>query len=192
MLICESDNVTVNLSDGLYYSVISELTGFDITGERELISLMGELSDMKVQYDKIKDALNSVNERGYGIVMPSLADLELDEPEIVKQSGGYGVKLRAAAQSIHMIRARIETEINPIVGTQEQSEDFVRYILREFEDDPQRIWESNMFGKSLYELVNEGLNTKLDHMPDESRKKLSETLERIINEGSSGLICILL
>jgi len=110
----------------------------------------------------------------------------------VKQSGGYGVRLRAAAQSVHMIRANIETEINPIVGTEQQSEDLVRYMLREFEEDPKSIWESNLFGKSLYELVNEGLHTKLDHMPDESRKRLSETLERIINEGSNGLICILL
>jgi len=117
---------------------------------------------------------------------------DIEEPKIVKQSGGYGVRLRAAAQSVHMIRANIETEINPIVGTEQQSEDLVRYMLREFEEDPKSIWESNLFGKSLYELVNEGLHTKLDHMPDESRKRLSETLERIINEGSNGLICILL
>ena len=185
-------SLTVNLADGLYYSVISELTGFDIAGERELISLMGELAEMKTQYDKVSEALDSANERGYGIVMPSVTDLRLEEPEIVKQSGGYGVRLRASAQSIHMIRANIETEINPIVGTEQQSADFVKYMLKEFEEDPQRIWESNMFGKSLYELVNEGLHTKLEHMPDESRTKLSETLERIINEGSSGLICILL
>jgi stage IV sporulation protein A len=185
-------SLTVNLSDGLYYSVISELTGFDIAGERELISLMSELAEMKTQYDKVSEALASANEKGYGIVMPSITDLRLEEPEIVKQSGGYGVRLRASAQSIHMIRANIETEINPIVGTQEQSADFVKYMLNEFEEDPQRIWESNMFGKSLYELVNEGLHTKLEHMPEESRTKLSETLERIINEGSGGLICIIL
>ena len=124
--------------------------------------------------------------------MPEVADLHLEEPEIVKQSGGYGVHLRAAAQSIHMIRANIETEINPIVGTEQQSEDLVKYMMKEFENDPASIWQSNLFGKTLYELVNEGLHAKLDHMPTESRERLSETLERIINEGSNGLICILL
>ena len=124
--------------------------------------------------------------------MPDPDALRLEEPVIVKQAGGYGVRLRAAAQSIHMIRANIETEINPIVGSEQQSEELVKYMLREFEEDPRRIWESNMFGKSLYELVNEGLHTKLEHMPEDARQKLSETLERIINEGSGGLICILL
>ena len=141
---------------------------------------------------KENERLDEVNEKGYGIVMPDVEDLHLEEPQIVKQAGGYGVKLRAGAQSVHMIRANIEAEINPMVGTEQQSEDLVRYMLKEFEEDPKSIWQSNMFGKSLYELINEGLHTKLDHMPEESRKKLSETLERIINEGSNGLICILL
>ena len=184
--------LTLCMQEGLYYSVISELTGFEVSGERELISLMQELAIVKAKYDKVAKALEAVNENGYGIVMPDVEDLRLEEPKIVKQAGGYGVKLRAAAQSVHMIRANIETEINPIVGTEQQSEDLVRYMLKEFEEDPKSIWASNLFGKSLYELVNEGLHTKLDHMPDESRQKLSETLERIINEGSNGLICILL
>jgi stage IV sporulation protein A len=124
--------------------------------------------------------------------MPDVSELKLQEPEIIKQAGSYGVKLRASAGSIHMIRANIESEINPIVGTEQQSEELIRYLLKEFEENPQKIWESNMFGKSLYELVNEGLHTKLAHMPEESRKKLSETLERVINEGSGGLICIIL
>ena len=184
--------LTLSMKDGLYYDVISELTGFAVTGERELISLLQSLAEVKAKYDKVAEALEEVNTNGYGIVMPDVEDLHLEEPKIVKQAGGYGVKLRAAAQSVHMIRANIETEINPIVGTEQQSEDLVRYMLREFEEDPKSIWASNLFGKSLYELVNEGLHTKLDHMPDESRQKLSETLERIINEGSNGLICILL
>jgi len=187
---CAKMSVTMN--DGLYYSVISELTGFLINGEKELIRLLQELSEIKEKYDKVAEALDAVQQSGYGIVMPDVEDLHLEEPKIVKQSGGYGVKLRAAAQSIHMIRANIETEINPIVGTEQQSEDLVRYMLREFEEDPKSIWASNLFGKSLYELVNEGLHTKLEHMPEQSRKKLSKTLERIINEGSNGLICILL
>ena len=184
--------ISLAMRDGLYYEVISELTGFAIESERALISLLCELSAMKAQYDKVAEALEEVNTGGYGIVMPDVEDLRLEEPQIVKQAGGYGVKLRAAAQSVHMIRANIEAEINPMVGTEEQSEDLVKYLLREFEEDPSGIWKSNMFGKSLYELINEGLHTKLEHMPEESRKKLSETLERIINEGSNGLICILL
>jgi len=147
---------------------------------------------VKAQYDKIAEALQAAEEKGYGIVMPNVEDLKLDEPEIVKQAGGYGVRLRASAQSVHMIRANIEAEISPIVGTEQQSEDLVRNILREFEADPQQLWESNMFGKSLYELMNEGLHAKLEHMPEDARAKLAETLERIINEGSGGLICILL
>lgn len=184
--------IELKLPEPLYYSVLSELTGFDVGGEDELICLMRELSRTKSEYDKISDALASVNEKGYGIVMPSTEDLRLEEPEIVRQAGGYGVRLRAAAQSIHMIRANIETEINPIVGTEQQSEELIKYMLREFEEDPTAIWESNMFGKSLYELVNEGLHSKLAHMPDSARAKLANTLERIINEGSGGLICIIL
>ena len=184
--------VSLSFDDALYYSVLSELSGFEITGERALIDLLRELSVMKNQYERVSEALAMAEEKGYGIVMPSIEELHLEEPEIVKQSGGYGVRLCASAQSIHMIRANIETEINPIVGTEQQSEELVRYMLREFEEEPQKIWESNVFGKSLYELVNEGLHTKLEHMPEESRTKLSETLERIINEGSGGLICIIL
>ncbi len=184
--------INVKLKDGLYYDIISELTGFDISGEEDLIRLLRDFSEMKSDYDRVAEALRNANEKGYGIVMPDIEDLRLEQPEIVKQAGGYGVRLRASAQSVHMIRANIETEISPIVGTEQQSEDLVRYMLHEFEEDPERIWESNMFGKSLYALVNEGLHTKLEHMPEESRQKLSETLERIINEGSNGLICIIL
>ena len=184
--------VSLAMKEGLYYDIISELTGFSVGSEEELISLLCELSVMKEKYDKVAMALDEVNERGYGIVMPDVEEMKLADPEIVKQPGGYGVRLRASAQSIHMIRANIETEINPIVGTEQQSEDLVKYMLNEFEEDPQKIWSSKMFGKSLYELMNEGLHTKLEHMPEASRVKLSETLERIINEGSGGLICIIL
>lgn len=179
-------------ADGLYYRVMSEMTGFPVKDEADLLSLMQEFAETKRAYDKVASALADVNENGYGIVMPDVSELRLQEPEIIRQAGNYGVKLRASAQSIHMIRANIETEINPIVGTEAQSEELIRYMLNEFEENPQKIWESNMFGKSLYELVNEGLHTKLAHMPDESRKKLGETLERVINEGSGGVICIIL
>ena len=171
---------------------MSELTGFEIKDDAALLGLMRELSKTKRAYDKVKGALEQVSETGYGIVMPDVSELTLQEPEIIKQAGSYGVKLRASAQSIHMIRANIETEINPIVGTERESEELVRYLLNEFEENPQKIWESNMFGKTLYELVGEGLHNKLSCMPAESRAKLGETLERIINEGSGGLICIIL
>ena len=184
--------IAVDFKDGLYYDIVSQLTKFNISGEEELIRHQRDFAAMKSEYERVADALSAAEEKGYGIVMPTIEDLRLENPEIVKQAGGYGVRLRASAQSIHMIRANIEAEINPIVGTEQQSEDLVKYMLREFEDNPERIWESNMFGKSLYELINEGLHTKLEHMPEESRTKLSETLERIINEGSSGLICIIL
>ena len=184
--------LTLKLDEKLYYEVLSELTGFDIDGESSLIALLKELAASKSRFDRVAEALDMAEEKGYGIVMPSIEDLHLEEPEIVKRAGGYGVKLCASAQSIHLIRANIETEISPMVGTEQQSEELVKYMLKEFEEDPGRIWESHVFGKSLYELVNEGLHTKLDHMPEESRTKLSETLERIINEGSGGLICIIL
>lgn len=185
-------HVTLYMADDLYYRVISELSGFDIAGEKQLIDLLRSLAGMKAEYDKVAAALHDCEDNGYGIVMPDVADMKLDEPEIVRQAGGYGVRLRASASSVHMIRANIQAEVSPIVGTEQQSEDLVRYMLREFEEDPARIWESNMFGKTLYELVNEGIHAKLEHMPEASRQKLSETLERIINEGSGGLICILL
>ena len=187
-----SAKVKTEFADELYYSVLSELTGFNIENEQQLIELLADLSKKKTTFDRVSEALAMAEDKGYGIVMPSIDDLRLEEPEIVKQSGGYGVKLCASAQSIHLIRANIETEINPIVGTEQQSEDLIKYLLKEFEEDPGRIWESNVFGKSLYELVNEGLHSKLEHMPEDSRTKLSETLERIINEGSGGLICIIL
>lgn len=129
---------------------------------------------------------------GYGIVMPSIDELTLEEPELVKQGGKYGVKLSASAPSIHMLKANIKTEVAPIVGSESQSEELVKYLLQGFEEDPQKIWESNIFGKSLHELVNEGLRGKLNHMPSDARMKLQETLERVINEGCNGLICIIL
>lgn len=184
--------IKVCFDDSLYYAILSELGGFEVSNDRELIMLLRELCEMKSRYERVAEALSMAEEKGYGIVMPTVDELHLEEPEIVKQSGGYGVKLCASAQSIHLIRANIETEISPIVGTEQQSEEIVKYMLREFEEEPAKIWESKMFGKSLYELVNEGLHTKLEHMPEESRTKLSETLERIINEGSGGLICIIL
>lgn len=184
--------IDIRVPDRLYYRVLSDMTGLEIDDDAKLISLMRELADTKRKYDRVAKALRDVEELGYGIVTPEIGDLKLEEPEIIKRAGGYGVRLKASGPSIHMIKADIETEVNPIVGTEQQSEDLVKYLLKEFEEEPAKLWESNIFGKTLHELVNEGLHTKLQHMPDDARAKLSETLQRIINEGSGGLICILL
>jgi stage IV sporulation protein A len=185
-------NIDLTLDEALFYKTLGELSGLAIASEGDLLPLLCELSAIKTKYEKVARALTDAEERGYGIVMPDVSELHLEEPEIVRKQGGYGVKLSASAQSIHMIRANIETEINPMVGSEQQSEELVKYLLHEFDESPSSIWESNIFGKSLYDLVNEGLHAKLEHMPDDARTKLSETLERIINEGSGGLICILL
>ncbi len=182
----------IDLKSDLYYRIISELTDLDINDEESLISTIIKLSATKKKYDRIEGALRDVDSTGYGIVAPDIDDLNFEEPEIIKQANGYGVKLRANAPSLHIIKANIETEINPVVGTEQQSEDLIRYLLREYEEDPKAIWGSNIFGKTMHELVNEGLNSKLENMPEDARTKLSETLERIINEGSGGLICIIL
>ena len=187
-----SVNITVNLVDDLFYKVLTEISGVTITNEGELFSSMIKFADVKKEYDKVATALQEVNTKGYGIVSPSIDELILEEPEMVKQGSRYGVKLRAKAPSIHMIKADIETEVSPIVGSEKQSQELVESLLSEFESDPKKIWDSNIFGKSLHELVNEGLQTKLMKMPTEAQEKLQETLERIINEGSGGLICIIL
>ena len=185
-------NISINLLEELFYKIISEISQVPIENEGDLFSTITEFSRVKKEYDKISNALEEVKSKGYGIVTPSIDELILDEPEMVKQGSRFGVKLKATAPSIHMIRANIETEVSPIVGSERQSEELVNYLLSEFENEPQKIWESNIFGKSLHELVNEGLQSKLYHMPEEAQGKLQETLERIINEGSGGLICIIL
>ncbi len=183
---------SLTMSQELYYKILCEYTGFEIEDEGDLIPLLSKLSEVKREYDRLAGALMQVRQTGYGIVMPTIDELRLEEPEIVKQGGRFGVKLRASAPSIHLIQANIQTEVSPIVGSEKQSEELVHYLLSEFEGKPEKIWESNIFGKSLHELVGEGLNNKLNRMPDEARGKLQETLERIINEGSGGLVCIIL
>ena len=185
-------NITIHLNDDLFYKVISEVSNIEINNEGDLFSIMAELSMVKKEYDKIAPALTEVKQKGYGIVTPTMEELILEEPEMVKQGSKFGVKLKAKAPSIHMIRADIETEVSPIVGSEKQSEELVNYLLSEFENDPIKIWESNIFGKNLHELVNEGLQNKLARMPEEAQMKIQETLQRIVNEGSGGLICIIL
>ncbi len=180
------------ISDEEFYKTLGELTGLDLSDRKKLFALMLELAQMRVKYERVAKALEEVEDHGYGIVMPRPGDLTLEEPKMVKTAGGWGVRIAAAAESIHMIKTNIRTELCPMVGTEEQTEEVVKYLIREFEADPDKIWESNMFGKSLYDLVKDGMYAKLSHMPDESRKKLGETIEKIINEGASGLVCILL
>ena len=187
-----SVRLNVAVAPELMYRVLSEATGLEICGEEGLLPCLMELADTKRRYSKIKGALEEVQATGYGIVMPSLDELSLEEPEIVSQGGKYGVKLKASAPSIHMMRADITTEISPIVGSEKQSEELVMFLLNDFEENPEKIWSSNIFGKSLHELVNEGLHNKLYRMPGDARIKLQETIERIINEGCSGLVCIIL
>lgn len=184
--------IEIETDESLFYDVVTETTGLEIKNERDLMTRLIEIAKIKSEYDRIKSALDEVEATGYGIVMPSIEELSLQEPEIVKQGGRYGVRLRASAPSIHMMKANITTEVSPIVGSEKQSEDLIMYLLKEFEADPIKIWDSNIFGKSLNELVNEGLHTKLERMPSDARMRLKETLERVINEGCSGLICIIL
>ncbi len=184
--------VKLDLTDGLFYKILEEATGLELNGEQGLLQTLCELSVMKKEYLRIKAALDEVQNTGYGIVMPTIDELSLEEPQIVKQGGRYGVRLSASAPSIHMMRANIQTEIAPIVGSESQSEELVRYLLDGFKDDPHKIWESNIFGTSLNELVNEGLRNKLYHIPSDARMKFQETLERVINEGCNGLLCIIL
>ena len=187
-----SASVQVQVQENLFYQVLEEATGIHVENEADLIPCMTRLAQVQKAYDKVKSALEEVSATGYGIVMPEINELTLEEPEIVKQGGRYGVRLRASAPSIHMMRADITTEVAPIVGSEKQSEELVRYLMQDFEENPSNIWSSNIFGKSLHELVNEGLHNKLCRMPSDARLKLQETIERIINEGCGGLICIIL
>ncbi len=180
------------LPRGLFYEILSKQTGFEINDDGDLLPLLSGLSEVNDEYKRVADALAQVRETGYGIVMPEIDELTLEQPEIVKQGGQYGVRLRASAPSIHMLRADITTEVAPIVGSEKQSEELVVCMLREFEDTPEKIWESNIFGKSLHDLVNEGLHNKLSKMPHDARMKLKEAVERITNETCSGLICIII
>lgn len=187
-----SADISIDLEKCLFYKIICEETGIEISNDNDLMPLLKELMCIKKKYEKIENALSEVEATGYGIVMPQLDDLTLEEPEIIKQGGKYGVRLKASAPSIHMMKANIVTEVNPIVGSEKQSEELVMYLMNEFDEDPKKIWSSNIFGKSLHELVNEGLHNKLYKMPVDARLKLQETLERIINEGCGGLICFIL
>ena len=178
--------------ESLYDDVLKEIVGVEIRGKDHLLEIMQEYSSAKAEYDLVADALKMVKQTGYGVAAPSLQDMSLDEPEIIRQGARYGVRLKAVAPSIHMIKVDVESEFSPIIGTEKQSEELVRYLMQDFEDNPLSIWSSDIFGRSLSSIVREGIQAKLSLMPENARYKLKETLERIINEGSGGLIAIIL
>ena len=182
----------LELPRSLFYDTLSQQTGFALHSDGELLALLERLAVVQAEHQKVAAAMEEERATGYGIVIPEAEELELEQPEIIKQGGRYGVRLRAKAPSIHMIRADIQAEVSPIVGSEKQSEDMLGFLLEEFEGAPEKIWQSNIFGRSFHELINEDLATKLKHMPEDAREKMRLTLERILNEGSGGLICIIL
>lgn len=184
--------IGVKLPRALYYRTISEQTGIDVGNDGDLIATLTEMSEVKADYDRLREALRQVRERGYGVVVPDASEMRLEEPQIVRQGGKYSVKLKASAPAIHMMMTNVETEVTPAIGGETASEEIINFLLQGFEGDVNRIWESNIFGKSLNDIAEEGLAAKLEGLPENAKRKLRETLERIINEGSGGLICILL
>ena len=171
--------VEVQLPRSLFYDTVNQQTGLSITDDGDLMERLVTLAGLRKEYDRVAQAVSSARSTGYGVVMPSVEELELEDPEIVRQGGRYGVRMKASAPSIHM-------------GNEKQSQDMVNYLLQEFEGEPGKLWESNIFGRSFHEIVGEDLQAKLKRMPEDSQKKLREALERILNEGSGGLICIIL
>lgn len=184
--------IAVSVAGELFYQILEEYAGMPIEGEHTLLRVVRDFSHAYREWDKVAEAMAEARGGGYGVVTPRLNEMYLEEPELVKQGGRFGVRLKASAPSFHVIRANISTEITPLIGTEKQCEELVRYILSEFEEDPQKIWQTNIFGKSLNELVQEGIQGKLYKMPENAQIKLQDTLQRIVNEGGGGLICIIL
>ena len=184
--------VSIQVPRALYYRTISEQTGLDVRNDADLISTLADMSEIKADYDKLRTALENVRNTGYGVVMPDSSQMKLEEPQIVRQGGKYTVKLKASAPAIHMLMTNIETEVTPAIGGETASEDIINFLLQGFDGDVNRIWQSNIFGKSLNDIAEEGLTSKIEALPENARVKLQDTLQRIINEGSGALICILL
>jgi stage IV sporulation protein A len=179
----------ISFPEKLFYEILSSRTGMEITTDKQLLQLLSELSSVKKEYDKISDALSSVKATGYGIVMPSAAEMTLEKPELLRKNGAFGVKLKAGAPSIHMIRVDIDTEISPMVGGEQQSQELIAQLTG---SDPETLWESHIFGKSVYELIQEGLTAKVVRLPEDVREKFRGSISRIVNEGATGLICLIL
>lgn len=177
---------------GLYYQVLSEECGVEIRGEDHLLGLLRDMASMRAEYERVRAAMQSVREKGYGTVAPTMDEMTLQEPELIRQGSRFGIRLKASAPSIHMMRIDVQTEVSPIVGTERQSEELAGYMMSEFQSDPAKIWGTNIFGKSLSELVREGISGKLQRMPEDAQSKLKDTVSKIVNEGNGGMICILL
>ncbi len=184
--------IDLQAPDHLYDQVLKEIVGEEIRGKDHLLQLMQDFAHAKREYDQVADALTMVKQTGYGIASPSVHEMSLEEPEIIRQGSRFGVRLKAVAPSIHMVKVDVESEFAPIIGTEKQSEELVRYLMQDFEEDPLSIWNSDIFGRSLNSIVREGINAKLSLMPENAQYKLQETLQRIINEGNGGMIAIIL
>ncbi len=180
------------VNESLFYDILKEITGYNISGDHQILGLVNRLANVKKEYDKIEKALSEAREVGYGYVSPTMDELQLAEPEIYRQGSKFGVKLQATAPSLHIMKADIATEVSPLIGSEKQSEELLEYFISEFESDPSKIWSTNLFGKSLHDLVTEQLSGKLTAMPEDARNKMRKALERIVNDGSSGLILIII
>ena len=185
-------NIRLRLPRSLYYQTISEQTGWDIRSDGDLIATLDDMSVIKSDYDRLRQALSDVRSKGYGVVMPDTSQMQMEEPQIVRQGGKYSVKLKASAPAIHMLMTNVETEVTPAIGGESASEDIINFLLDGFDGDINRIWQSNIFGKPLNDIAEEGLAAKIQSLPEDAKGKLQEALQRILNEGSGGLICILL
>jgi stage IV sporulation protein A len=185
-------DIELTLNGDLFYNILSETTGMPIGGEYDLISTIKGLSEAKSEYDKIKYALMDVQRTGYGVVAPPIEDMALEKPELMKQGNRYGIALKATAPTIHLIRADVTTSVAPIVGTEEQSKELVAYLNSRYSLNKEDIWEYNIFGKTMGELINDDLSSKLARLPEDTQNKFRMTVEKILNEGSGGVICILL
>ena len=184
-------SVDIKVDDSYYYEMLSEMTGTNISGEYDLIGTMKELSALRKEYESVKDAMEAVKMKGYGVVSPGREEIQLDEPVVIRQGNKFGVKIHSEAPSIHMIRANIETEIAPIVGSEQQAQDLIKYIS-EASQSPEGVWGTNIFGKSIEELVMDGMRNKITMINDESQVKLQDTMQKIVNDSNGGLVCIII
>ena len=185
-------DIALNFDDGLFYQILSETVDMPIENDYALIQTIKMLSETKQEYDKISGALNDVKRKGYGVVTPVFEEITLEKPEVFKQGSRYGIKLKAKGESIHLIKADVETEVSPIIGNEEQSREFIDHLISDYEEDPEKIWDLNIFGRTLSSMVSDGMQNKIYRMPEDAQMKLQETLQKIVNEGSGGLICIIL
>ena len=185
-------SIQVEVKEKYYYQTLSEMIGMEITGERELIKMLREMAEKRQEYDKIAIANEEVRQKGYGVVTPTIDEILVEEPEIIRHGNKYGVKIKAVAPSVHLIKANIETEIAPIVGSEEQAKDLISYISENGKENPAGIWSTNIFGKSIRQLIEDGIQTKVGKLTDESQLKLQDTIQKVVNDSNGGLVCIII